>query len=88
MDAQIQAQIAKLGRGNVKAVLHVATLLFEGWEMDNKGWIVEFEDGTRAAFTTSHGNLCEWTRSDAEERLAETERSAASIRKALEFLSE
>lgn len=85
MDKSERAQAASRGYGKVKKVIHTATLLYSGWEMDNEGWIVELEDGTRAALTTSHGGVYPWTRQEAEEKLAETEASAASIRKALEL---
>lgn len=73
------------GFGKVKAVLHTATLLYKGWEMDNHGWIVEIEDGSKLALTTSHGGLYRWAKKEAEEKLRETEASAESIRKALEL---
>ena len=83
MDEFERQQAVIRGYGNVKTVLHTATLLHNGWEMDNHGWIVEFEDGQQAALTTNHGGVYPWTRQEAEEKLAETEASAASIRKAL-----
>ncbi len=85
MDESERKQAVSRGYGKVKKVVHTATLLHNGWEMDNQGWIVEFEDGQRAALTTSHGGVYPWTKQEAEEKLAETEASAASIRKALEF---
>jgi hypothetical protein len=69
-------------------VLHKATILHAGWDMDNEAQIVELDDGSRAALTTSHGVECAWTREMAEQKLAETEASAASIRKALELWPE
>lgn len=83
-DAELRQALSR-GYGKIKQVLHTATLMYVGWEMDNSGWIVELEDGSRAALTTSHGGVCPWTREEAEEKLAETEASAASIRKALEL---
>ena len=70
--------------GKVKRIVHTATLLHRDWEMDNEGWIVELEDGRFVALTTDHGGVHTWTKQEAEEKLAETEASAASIRKALE----
>jgi len=38
-------------------ILYEFTILREGWEMDNKGWIVS--DGKNRFFaTTDHGRLC------------------------------
>jgi hypothetical protein len=70
---------------NMAKVLHTATILHAGWDMDNEAKIVELEDGKREALTTSHGVECSWTREMAEKKLTETEASAASIRKALEL---
>ena len=78
-------QVVNRSYGQVKVVLHTATLLHNGWELDNSGWIVEMEDGSKKALTTDHGGVCPWTREEAEEKLAETEASAASIRRALEL---
>lgn len=88
MDNSDINQAASRGLGRVKKILHTATLLYEGWEMDNKGWIVELDDGSRAALTTSHGGVYAWSKAEAEEKLAETEASAASIRKAIELWPE
>lgn len=78
----IEKRVRKVG---AKEVIHTATILHEDWEMDNEGWIVKAADGTRTALTTNHGRLCPWTREEAEGKLAETEASAASLRKALEM---
>ena len=69
----------------VEKVVHTATLLHCGCEMDNEGWIVEFDNGRQAPLTTSHGKVFPLTRQEAEEKLAETEASAVSIHKALEL---
>lgn len=69
-----------------KRIVHTATILKEGWEMDNEGWVVELEDGSLAAYTTSHGGVYEWTLDEAVSSLEETEASAASIRRAIEIM--
>lgn len=71
--------------GDGWTIIHTATLLNEDWEFDNVGWIVESADGTRSALTTNHEVVCTWTRQEAEEKLVETEASAASIRRALKL---
>jgi hypothetical protein len=83
MDDREIRQAECRGHGKVRRVLHTATILHEGWEMDNKAWIVEMEDGVQCALTTSHGGVYLWTKIEAEEKLAELEASAASIRQAL-----
>lgn len=85
MDERLKERAKANGFGTVKRVIHQATILHDGWEMDNRAWIVEMESGEVVALTTSHGGLYRWTRAEAEEKLAETEGSAASIRKALEL---
>ena len=77
----------KTSAGTVSKVLHTAKVLHDGWEMDNEAWVVEFEDGTRAVFTTSHGGLYVADRAEFEDKLRETEESAASIRTLLGFMA-
>ena len=74
------------GRPAIRRILHIAMVLHKNWEMDNEGWIVELEDKTTAALTTSHGGLCEWSREEAEVQLKLTEDSVASLRRALELI--
>lgn len=83
MQERLKEHAKAMGFGTVKKILHAATILHADWEMDNKAWIVEMADGSVVALTTSHGGLCRWTREEAEENLAETEKSATSIREAL-----
>lgn len=71
------------GFGKIAKVLHRATILREGWEMDNAGWIVEMEDGSALALTTSHGGLCEWDRGDIEDCIRNTESSLVQLQTAL-----
>lgn len=60
-------QAAGLNYGKVKRVVHTAILLHNGWDMDNKGWIVEFDDRRRTTLPTSHDSVYSWTRQDVEE---------------------
>jgi hypothetical protein len=39
-------------------VLHRATILHAGWDMNNEAQIVELDGGKRVALTTSHGVEC------------------------------
>lgn len=83
-EKRIEALASNLGYGEAR-IIHIATILHEGWEMDNRGYIVEFSGGSRLGLTTSHGGIYEWTLDEAREKLEETEESAASIRKAMEL---
>lgn len=80
---EIKAFIVRQGLGTLKQLLCTATILYEGWEMDNKGWIVELEDGRIIGLTTSHGSICLWDKEEAIQNLEHIEASAASLRKAL-----
>lgn len=31
-------------------------ILYQGWELDDKGWVMEREDGSRYLLTTNHGS--------------------------------
>lgn len=76
----------KIGGETVRHVLHTARVLHSDWEMDNEAWVVEFEDGARAVLTTSHGGLYVAKRQEFEDKLRETEESAASIRRLLDLI--
>lgn len=60
-------------------LIHTATVMHVGWEMDNYAWVHRMPDGTV--------ELWGITRDDLIEKIAETEASLASLRKALEYLS-
>lgn len=68
-------------------ILHEFTILHEGWEMDNEGYVVRRYDGSIHYLTTSHG----WWQIDniesLQRTLEKTEQSAIGIRKAIEILS-
>ena len=82
---EIKEDAASRGLGDIAEVLHEADILHAGWEMDNKAWIAKTVSGKVVALTTDHGGMYAWDRAEAEEKLAETEASAASIRRALEL---
>lgn len=69
-------------------VVHVATITHCGWEMDNQGWIVEMADKSLKAFTTNHGGLCEWSLSELEEKIKETEESLTSLKEAQKLIKQ
>lgn len=66
--------------GTVRRVLHTAKILYAGWEMDNESWAVEFEDGSCAVLSTSHGEIYVANKTEFEDKLREMEESAVSIR--------
>lgn len=75
----------KTEHGTVTRILHTATLLYEGWKMDNHAWVVELDSNRIAVFTTSSGRLYAADRREFEEKLRETEESVSSIRRLLEL---
>lgn len=56
-------------------VVYEFTILREGWEMDNKGWVTE--DGN--LFTTNHGSLCSLKPEELNQDLKNTQKSLDSI---------
>lgn len=54
---ELQQAALRRGLGDIESVLHTAIVLYEGWEMDNKMWVVKMTDGSVVALTTSHGGL-------------------------------
>ena len=86
MDEFLIRQAEERGLGKITRVLCEATILYQGWEMDNKVWIIEMSDGSKCAFGTSHGGICLWTLEDAKTKLRELFESAESIRKAIKIM--
>ena len=84
----VLARAERAGFGRVAKILHTATVLHRGWELDNSAWVVEREDGTVLGITTCHSShLVEWDREAAAAKLSETLASADSIRAALTLLN-
>lgn len=88
MDKSEIKQAEQRGHGKVKKVLHTSTILHNGWEMDNAGWIVKMEEGTTKAFTTNHGGVYEWSKQDLKDKIIETKKSLDSLQKALDYWPE
>ena len=63
-------------------------ILHSGWEMDNKGWLVELEGGKLQALTTNHGSLCLWTQKDLQAKYEETKASAKALLELVHTLQE
>jgi hypothetical protein len=57
-----------------------AVVLHEGWEMDNRAWVIEDEFGTRELRTTSHGGECVMTMNELDEKIMETEKSLNGLK--------
>ena len=55
------------------------SILHKGWELDNKGWIMQ--DGR--IFTTSHTSVYEMSAAELERKIVETQRSLDGLRYAL-----
>lgn len=87
-DEEILEDIEASGHGSTESVICRATILHEGWEMDNVGWVVRMANGTIQTFTTSHGGLRTWPLSLALQDLQRAEDSAGSIRNALQFFED
>jgi hypothetical protein len=84
--AFMQDAVRRAGHGEVSEIVHRATILREGWEMDNHGWVVRMNDGSFKGFTTSHGSLCPWPPELITEKINETAQSLQSLKKALDLL--
>ena len=60
-------------------IIHEFTILHEGWEMDNLGWVMD--DGR--IYTTNHGGECEMPRQALLHKIKETKDSLRGLEKAL-----
>jgi hypothetical protein len=83
---QLNREAEYRGYGKIKEILHTVPILYAGWEADNVAWIVRMEDGTIKGFHTSHGGLYPWDVQEMEDKLKETEDSAAQLRAAIATL--
>jgi hypothetical protein len=70
----------KIGTEQVRRVIASATVLYEGWELDNVAWLVEMESGRRAIVMTSHGGFYESSEDEVRNRIEITERSVQELR--------
>jgi hypothetical protein len=80
--SEIEAEFGKVA--NVK---HVVTILHDGWESDNRGWVCRMADGSVQAFTTNHGGVCRFTSEDVESYIDTTKQSLTSLVDALDMLN-
>ena len=67
--------------------IHTATILHEGWEMDNKMWVMEDENGSRTSHTTNHGCLCRMSINDINDAIKKAQDSIGGLEKAKELLT-
>jgi hypothetical protein len=69
----------------IKTPLLEFTILHEGWETDNTGWIVEI-DGERVFVSTSHTGLYEFPTEELVGKINEYEQIVLVSKKALKLL--
>lgn len=62
-------------------------VLYAGWELDGKGYVVRADDGTVKLVMTSHGTPHEADPDDVEEKIREYEAAITSSRAALALLA-
>ena len=70
--------------GVIRDVLHTATVLHAGWEMDNEAWLVEMQDGSVRLLTTSHGGLYDMSIEGLQAAIEDTAESLQSLKGLLE----
>ncbi len=75
----------KIGQKTVVEVLAWAAVMHVGWELDNDAWAVKFDDGSIDLLTTNHGSISDGAREELQQKLEETEQSAAQLRQLLNF---
>lgn len=56
-----------------------ATILHEGWEMDNTAWVEEDKKGNRKFYTTNHGRVVPLTGQYLKEKIKETRNSLEEL---------
>jgi len=63
----------------IDKILHTATILHSGWEMDNEGWVVLLKNEDIKFLTTDHGSVSWWSIEEIEEKIEETSKSLKSL---------
>jgi hypothetical protein len=66
--------------------IHDFRVLHDGWEMDNRAWIMEDDNGERILYTTNHGVLCKMTNKELLAKIRETENSLADLKTAAKLM--
>jgi len=62
------------------------TILHEGWEMDNDGWVTEDEKGVHELHTTNHGMATTMTKGELIGAIKETRDCLEGLLKAAELM--
>ena len=62
-------------------------VLWEGWECDSLGWVVEDDDGSRFIVMTNHGSPYEADPQELRDRIAEYHRVITESERALSLLN-
>lgn len=52
-------------------ILYAFKIAHVGWEMDNDLWLVKLSDGSTQVFGTNHGGLCEVSKKELQQYLAD-----------------
>lgn len=68
-------------------VIHEFTILREGWEMDNRGWVTKDRNtGKLLAWTTSHGGLVPLSINELRETMADHRRAVLGLEAVCDLL--
>ena len=67
---------------------NTATILHEGWEMDNEMLVMEADNGLRTYYTTNHGSECVMTVNDMDDAIKEAQDSIDGLVKAKSLMLE
>ena len=71
----------------MEKVIFEFPILYEGWEMDEKGEVIERNDGSRYIRLTNHGKPYIAEVSELEEKIAEYQKVIGETNKAIELVS-
>ncbi len=67
--------------------IYECRVLHDGWELDNKCWVIENEEsGSRQIRTTKHGCECEMSKKVLDEKIKETRMSLHGLLKVKELI--
>lgn len=73
---------------NKEKRLYTATVLHEGWDMDNEAWVTEDKSGKLRFYTKNHGNVEPLDRAYLNSKILEADSSADELRKIRAMMKE
>jgi hypothetical protein len=73
---------------HIVKILKQFPVLYEGWEMDNVGWIAEFNDDSKEIIMSDHGGLYIASEEELNEKIEHYKKAIIETTEALDIIRE